>query len=92
MLDNTLLIWVNELGKFKLPGGEADHGLDDVGYVLAGSLAETGRYYRIPDSPNHQYFLAGIMRTFGHEVDFFGDEAYRQAGQTAITEPFVTFT
>ena len=90
LLDNTLLVWFNELGKFKLPGGEADHGLDDVGYVLAGSLAQTNRYHRIAGQPNHQYFLAGILQQFGQDVDFFGDSNYRQSGQSAIVSPFAS--
>ncbi len=88
-LENTLIVWVNELGKYAMEGGLADHGIDDMPYVFAGDLAATGQSLRIQGSPNHNYLLAGILRTFGIDSDFFGDENFQQPGQSAIMDPFV---
>ncbi len=87
-LDNTLIMWVNELGKFNMEGGLADHGIDDMPYVFAGGLANRGQSMRIEGSPNHNYLLAGVLQTFGVDADFVGDEAFAQAGQSAILDPF----
>ncbi|MBV1861965.1 MAG: DUF1552 domain-containing protein [Nannocystaceae bacterium] len=87
-LENTLIMWVNELGKFNMEGGLADHGIDDMPYVFAGGLAARGQSMRIEGSPNHNYLLAGVLQSFGVDADFFGDEAFTQAGQSAILSPF----
>ena len=94
LLEGTLIVWLNELGKFAIVDDEnfpepvADHGLDDMPYVFAGGLADTGRAIQIDGSPNHNYLLAGILQTFGIDSSFFGDENYTQPGQSPIVAPF----
>lgn len=70
LLDNSIVIWVNELGK----GNNHDH--DDVPIVMAGGLQGyfdcTGRHVTLGERPNND-FLITLCHAFGHtDVTEFG--------------------
>lgn len=76
LLDNTVVLWVNELGKGN------SHSRDEVPYVLAGSCGgyfKTGRYERFLASTPHNDFLVALQRAMGLGVESFGDNRYANA-------------
>lgn len=76
LLDNTVVVWVNELGKGN------SHSRDEVPYVLAGSCGgyfQTGRYERFLQSTPHNDFLVTLMRAMGLSTERFGDTRYANA-------------
>lgn len=76
LLDNTVVVWVNELGKGN------SHSRDEVPYVLAGSCGgyfKTGRYERFLASTPHNDFLVALQRAMGLGVESFGDNRYANA-------------
>ena len=68
MLDNTLVIWTNELGKGN------SHTLDDIPFVLAGGGLgfRMGRSIKYPKLP-HNRLLLSLAHGFGHHVERFGN-------------------
>lgn len=70
MLDNTLIVWGNELGRGN------SHSRHPVPFVLAGSAAgaiETGRFLDYEDV-DHNRLLVSICRAMGlDDVDTFGN-------------------
>jgi hypothetical protein len=76
MLDNTLVVWVNELGKGN------SHTLHDIPFVLAGNVRNadgsqhfrTGRYLQYDGATTpHNDLLVSIANAYGIETDVFGD-------------------
>lgn len=69
MLDNSVVIWVNELGK----GNNHDH--DDVPIVMAGGLQGTfdtnGKHVQLGERA-HNDFLITLAQAFGHDINEFG--------------------
>ncbi|UJR85025.1 DUF1552 domain-containing protein [Sandaracinus amylolyticus] len=79
MLDNTVVLWVNELGKGN------SHTLRDIPFVLAGNVANddgtphfrTGRYLQLDgDETPHNDLLVSLCQAFGIETDVFGDRDF----------------
>jgi hypothetical protein len=79
MLDNTLVVWVNELGKGN------SHTLRNVPFVLGGNVKNddgsphfrTGRYLQYDgDNTPHNDLLVSLCQAYGIETDVFGDAAY----------------
>jgi hypothetical protein len=73
LLDSTVVVWVNELGKGN------SHSRDEVPYVLAGSCGgyfRTGRFERFLQSTPHNDFLVTLQRAMGLPVERFGDSRY----------------
>ena len=68
MLDNTLIVWTNELGK----GNSHTH--DDIPFVFLGGGADfkMGRSLKFKRVP-HNRLLMSIAHGFGHHVDTFGN-------------------
>jgi hypothetical protein len=68
LLDNTLLVWTNELGK----GNSHTH--DDIPFVLVGGGSDfrMGRSLKYPKLP-HNRLLLSLAHTFGHRIDRFGN-------------------
>ena len=91
VLDNTLIVWGNELGD---PAGHSNIGVPTVLMGGAGGKFRMGRYLRLrPDDPNllqgwsnfgdpapklvaHNRLLVSIAQAFGLQVDTFGHPAY----------------
>ena len=71
LLDNTLLIWTNELGKGN------SHTLDNIPFVLVGNGLDfkMGRSLRYPKVPHNRLLLA-LAHGFGHHIDRFGNPDY----------------
>ncbi|MBX9585234.1 MAG: DUF1552 domain-containing protein [Gemmataceae bacterium] len=68
MLDNTVLIWTNELGKGN------SHTLDNIPFVLVGGGLDfkAGRALKFPRVP-HNRLLMSLAHGFGHRVKTFGN-------------------
>ena len=76
LFDDTLLIWVKELGDSRL------HICDSVPFVIAGSaggLFRPGRYIQYDREP-HSKLLVTLCNAFGIAVDTFGDPSTSQGG------------
>ena len=72
MLDNTLVLWVNELAR-----GNA-HSHDKMPYVLAGGAAgalRTGRFLTYKGTP-HNNLLVSCMNLMGVPGTTFGDPTF----------------
>ncbi|CAN5465108.1 DUF1552 domain-containing protein [soil metagenome] len=84
MLDNTLLVWTNELGKGN------SHTLDNIPYVLCGGGADfkMGRSlnFHAKDSGNapHNRLWLAIAHAMGHRIETFGNPDLCQGGPLAL--------
>ena len=70
MLDHTLVIWTNELGKGN------SHTLDQIPFVLAGNGFgfQMGRSYWCGDKNNaHNRLLLSLAHAVGHPLETFGN-------------------
>jgi hypothetical protein len=70
LLDNTLLLWTNELGKGN------SHTLDNIPWVLVGNGLgfKMGRSLKYPRVP-HNRLLLSLAHGFGHRIERFGNPA-----------------
>jgi uncharacterized protein DUF1552 len=68
LLDNTLIVWTNELGKGN------SHTLDNIPFVLVGSGLgfRMGRSLKYPRLP-HNRLLLSLAHGFGHRIARFGN-------------------
>jgi hypothetical protein len=71
MLDNTLLLWTNELGKGN------SHTLDNIPWVMVGNgldfnMGRALRYNRV----SHNRLLLSLAHGFGHHIERFGNPDY----------------
>ena len=75
MLDNTLLVWTNELGKGN------SHTLADIPVVLVGGGCgfKMGRSLHLEDVTHNRLWLA-IAKAMGHHLPSFGTKALCQGG------------
>lgn len=76
MLDNTLIIWLNELGKGN------SHTLNDVPFLLIGGKAhgfKTGRSLNMKGAPHNRLWLS-VAQSMGHNISTFGTEKYCEKG------------
>ena len=67
LLDNTLVIWTNELGKGN------SHTLNDIPFVLVGNglgfrMGRSLKYDRV----THNRLLLALAHGFGHTLETFG--------------------
>ncbi len=80
MLDNTQIVWLNELGKGN------SHTLDNIPFLLLGGGADfkTGRALDFDGSPHNRLWLA-LAHGLGHlELDSFGAERLCEDGPLAL--------
>lgn len=68
LLDNTLIVWTNELGKGN------SHTLDNIPFVLVGNgldfnMGRSLNYRKVP----HNRLLLSLAHGFGHRIDRFGN-------------------
>jgi hypothetical protein len=68
LLDNTLIVWTNELGKGN------SHTLDNIPFVLVGGGLDfrMGRSLRYPRVP-HNRLLMALAHGMGHRIPRFGN-------------------
>lgn len=77
MLDNTLVVWTNELGKGN------SHTLDHIPFVLAGNGFgfRMGRSYWCGDNNNaHNRLLLSLAHAVGHPLETFGNPSLCKGG------------
>lgn len=75
MLDNTLIVWTNELGKGN------SHTMDNIPFVLVGGgldfkMGRALKYNKLP----HNRLLMALAHGFGHHIDKFGNPTYCAGG------------
>ena len=75
LLDNTLIVWTNELGKGN------SHTLDNIPFVLVGNGCgfQMGRSLKFEKTPHNRLWLA-IANAMGHEISTFGNPKLCEAG------------
>jgi hypothetical protein len=75
LLDNTLLVWTNELGQGN------SHTLDNIPFVLVGNgldfrMGRSLKYAQVP----HNRLLLSLAHGFGHRINRFGNPDFCGAG------------
>ena len=75
LLDNTLVVWTNELGKGN------SHTLNDIPFVLIGNglgfrMGRSLKYKRVA----HNRLLMALAHGFGHHVETFGKPELCEGG------------
>jgi hypothetical protein len=75
LLDNTLIIWTNELGKGN------SHTLDNIPFVLVGNgldfkMGRSLKYGRV----QHNRLLMALSHGFGHHIEQFGNPDFCRDG------------
>lgn len=80
LLDNTLILWTNELGKGN------SHTLNNIPFVLVGGGLgfRMGRAFKGSDIPHNRLHLA-LAHGFGHRISRFGNPDYCGAGPLDLT-------
>ena len=75
LLDNTLIVWTNELGKGN------SHTLDNIPFVLVGNGCgfKMGRSLKLERVPHNRLHLA-LAHAVGHEIATFGNPSLCEAG------------
>jgi Protein of unknown function (DUF1552) len=75
MLDNTTIVWTNELGK------GSSHTLDNIPFVLLGNgldfkMGEARKFSKVP----HNRLLLALAHGFGHRLEKFGNPNFCGGG------------
>ncbi len=75
LLDNTLIVWTNELGKGN------SHTLDNIPFVLVGNgldfrMGRSLKYRRVP----HNRLLISLAHGMGHHIERFGKADFCKDG------------
>jgi hypothetical protein len=80
LLDNTLILWTNELGKGN------SHTMDNIPFVLVGGGLDfrTGRCLKYKREA-HNRLLMALAHGFGHHVKTFGNPNHCGAGALGLT-------
>jgi len=80
LLDNTLVIWTNELGKGN------SHTLDNIPFVLAGGGFgfQMGRSHKFDKVPHNRLYLA-LAHALGHRINTFGKSSLCDGGPLGLT-------
>lgn len=80
MLDHTLLVWMNELGKGN------SHTLDNIPCVIVGGGAgfKMGRSLKFDQLPHNRLWLT-LANAMGHQIDTFGKAELCTAGPLALS-------
>jgi hypothetical protein len=79
LLDNTLVIWTNELGKGN------NHTLDNIPYVVIGGGFgfQMGRSVKVEKVPHNRFYLA-LAHAVGHKLETFGKAALCEGGPLGL--------
>jgi hypothetical protein len=75
LLDNTVIVWTNELGKGN------SHTLDNIPFVLVGNGLDfkMGRAIKYPNLP-HNRLLMSLAHGMGHRIKEFGNPDFCRDG------------
>jgi len=83
MLDHTLVIWLNELGKGN------SHSLDNIPFLLIGgekaSGFRSGRALQIPEKTPHNRLWLSLAHGFGHPIEQFGSAPFCTDGPLSLS-------
>ena len=79
LLDNTVIVWSNELGKGN------SHTLDNIPFVMVGGGLdfEMGRSLKFKRQPHNRLLLA-LAHGFGHHLEAFGNPAFCGDGPLSL--------
>jgi len=80
LLDNTLIIWTNELGKGN------SHTLDNIPFVLVGNGGglKMGRSLKFEKVAHNRLWIA-IANSMGHDISTFGNPKLCEGGALNLT-------
>jgi hypothetical protein len=80
LLDNTLIVWTNELGKGN------SHTLDNIPFVLLGGGFgfQMGRSLKLDKIPHNRLHLA-LAHAVGHRLETFGKPALCDGGPLSLS-------
>jgi hypothetical protein len=80
LLDNTVIMWTNELGKGN------SHTRDNIPFVLVGGGLDfkMGRSVKLPKVPHNRLLLA-LAHGFGHRIQKFGNPDFCGGGPLSLT-------
>ncbi|MGB0326857.1 MAG: DUF1552 domain-containing protein [Akkermansiaceae bacterium] len=75
MLNNTTIVWVNELGKGN------SHTLHDLPIVLVGGQGgERPGFHQLPNQTPHNRLLMSLAHHMGHKIQSFGEKRWSAEG------------
>jgi hypothetical protein len=79
LLDNTLIVWTNELGK------GSSHTLDNIPFVLVGGGFgfQMGRSLKLDKVPHNRLHLA-FAHAVGHRIETFGNPNLSSGGPLSL--------
>jgi hypothetical protein len=79
LLDNTLIVWTNELGK------GSSHTLDNIPFVLVGGGFgfQMGRSLKLDKVPHNRLHLA-LAHAVGHRIETFGNPNLSSGGPLSL--------
>ena len=79
MLDHTLMIWTNELGKGN------SHTLENIPFVLVGGGFgfQMGRSLQLGSVAHNRLWLA-LAHAFGHTLESFGNKTLSEGGPLSL--------
>ena len=80
LLDNTLIVWTNELGQGN------SHTLDNIPFLLVGGGFgfKMGRSLKFERVPHNRLHLA-LAHAVGHRIDAFGKKSLCEGGPLALS-------
>jgi len=80
MLDNTTIVWVNELGKGN------SHTLDDIPFVIVGGGSNIKPGYRqLERKTPHNRLLLTLAQSMGHNITTFGEKKWCEGGALKLS-------
>jgi hypothetical protein len=80
LLDHTLIVWTNELGKGN------SHTLDNIPFVLVGGGFgfQMGRSLKLDKTPHNRFHLA-LAHAVGHRLETFGKASLCEGGPLSLS-------
>src|SRR5437762_3811472 len=80
LLENTLVVWTNELGKGN------SHTLDNIPFLLIGGGfgSQMGRSVKLEKIPHNRLHLA-LAHAVGHRIETFGKSALSEGGPLSLS-------
>ncbi|HMJ90034.1 MAG TPA: DUF1552 domain-containing protein [Candidatus Acidoferrum sp.] len=80
LLDNTLIVWTNELGR------GSSHTLDNIPFVLLGGGMgfQMGRSLKLPKVAHNRLHLA-LAHAVGHRIETFGKASLCEGGPLSLS-------
>jgi hypothetical protein len=81
LLDNTTIVWTNELGK------GSSHTLDNIPFVMVGGGLDfkMGRSVKYAKKESHNRLLLSFAHAFGHRLTKFGNPDFCAGGPLSLT-------